>query len=53
MPHFRNEGYGDLFVTYHIVFPATVDDQFVKDIQLAFESRKKRLHVGGSGKDEL
>lgn len=53
MPIFRGEGFGNLYVTYHVVFPALVDDQFVKDIQLAFESRKKRLHTSGSAKDEL
>lgn len=53
MPKFRSDGFGDLHVTYHVIFPATVDDQFVKDIQLAFESRKKRLHASGAKKDEL
>ena len=40
-------------MTYHVIFPAVVDDQFVKDIQLAFDGRKKRLHTSGSVKDEL
>ena len=53
MPMFRSEGFGNLHVTYHIIFPAVVDDQFIKDIQLAFEGRQKRLHVSGAKKDEL
>jgi DnaJ-class molecular chaperone len=53
MPIFRADGTGHLHVTYHVIFPAMVDDQFVKDIQLAFESRKKRLHASGAKKDEL
>jgi DnaJ-class molecular chaperone len=53
MPIFRGEGFGNLYVTYQVVFPTTVDDQFVRDIQFAFESRRKRLRSGGSEKDEL
>jgi DnaJ-class molecular chaperone len=53
MPKFQSEEYGNLHVTYHVIFPATTDDQFIKDIQLAFEGRKKRLHAHGTGKDEL
>lgn len=53
MPKFQSEEFGDLHVTYHVIFPAVVDDQFVKDIQLAFEGRKKRLHTSGKAKDEL
>jgi DnaJ-class molecular chaperone len=50
MPKFQSEDFGNLHVTYHVIFPAAVDDQFVKDLQLAFEGRKTRLH---GGKDEL
>lgn len=53
MPKFQSEEYGNLHVTYHVIFPAMADDQFIKDIQLAFEGRKKRLHAHGTGKDEL
>jgi hypothetical protein len=45
--------FGNLHVTYSVIFPAIVDDQFVKDLQLAFESRKKRLSASGAKKDEL
>jgi len=53
MPIFRSEGFGNLHVTYHVIFPAIIDDQFVKDIQLAFEGRKKRLYASGEKRDEL
>jgi DnaJ-class molecular chaperone len=53
MPIFRSAGFGNLHVTYHVIFPAVVDDQFVKDIQLAFESRKQRVHASGKSKEEL
>ena len=53
MPIFRSDSFGDLHVTYHVIFPAVVDDQFVTDVELAFESRKKRLHASGVKKDEL
>lgn len=53
MPIFQSEGLGKLHVIYHVIFPAVVDDQFVKDIELAFQSRKKRLHASGATKDEL
>jgi len=53
MPKFQSDEFGDLHVTYHVIFPAVVDDQFVKDIELAFEARKKRLSASGKKKDEL
>ena len=53
MPIFRSAGFGSLHVMYHVIFPAVVDDQFVKDIQLAFESRKQRVHASGKSKEEL
>ena len=53
MPIFQQDGFGSLHVTYHVIFPAVVDDQFVKDLELAFQSRRKRLHAAESTKDEL
>ena len=53
MPIFQSTGFGNLHVTYHVIFPANVDEEFVKDIQLAFEGRKKRLFASGGKKDEL
>ena len=53
MPIFQSDRFGKLHVIYHVIFPAVVDDQFVKDIELTFQSRKKRLHASGSTKDEL
>jgi DnaJ-related protein SCJ1 len=53
MPIFRSEDFGNLHVTYKVIFPAVVDDQFIKDIELAFEGRKKRLSASGAKKDEL
>ena len=51
MPKFQSYEFGKLYVTYHVIFPATVDDEFVKDMQFAFQARKKRL--AGNKKDEL
>ena len=53
MPKYRSEGFGKLHVTYNVIFPAVVDDQFVKDLQLAFAGRKKRMSASGAKKDEL
>lgn len=53
MPIFRSESSGNLYVKYNVIFPAVVDDQFVKDIQLAFAGRKKRISASGAKKDEL
>ena len=53
MPLFQAEGFGKLYATYHVIFPAVVDDQFVKDIRLAFENRAKRQKKGEMKKDEL
>jgi DnaJ-class molecular chaperone len=51
MPKFQSQGFGKLYVTYHIIFPAAVDDEFVYDMEMAFQNRKKRQ--AGSRKDEL
>ena len=53
MPIYRSESFGKLHVTYNVIFPAVVDDQFVKDLQLAFAGRKKRMSASGAKKDEL
>jgi len=53
MPKFRSNAFGNLHVTYHVIYPALVDDQFVNDLQLAFEGRKQRLSAKGAKKDEL
>jgi hypothetical protein len=53
MPVYQSDAFGKLYVSYHIIFPAVVDDQFVKDLELTFQSRKKRLQAAGSTKDEL
>ena len=53
MPIYRSEGFGKLHATYNVIFPAVVDDQFVKDLQLAFSGRKKRMSASGAKKDEL
>ena len=53
MPIYQSDDFGNLHVTYHVIFPAVVDDQFVKDLELAFQSRQKRLHAVESTKDEL
>jgi DnaJ-class molecular chaperone len=42
MPLFQAEGHGKLYVTYHVIFPATVDEELVKDLESAFQKRKKR-----------
>ena len=52
MPIFESDTFGSLHVTYHVIFPAVVDDQFVKDVQLAFEGRKERMSASRK-KDEL
>jgi DnaJ-class molecular chaperone len=51
MPLCQSTEFGKLYVTYHLIFPATVDDEFVKDMEFAFQSRKTR--IAGSKKDEL
>jgi hypothetical protein len=51
MPLYQSTEFGKLYVTYHLIFPAIVDEEFVKDIELAFQGRKKR--IAGSKKDEL
>lgn len=42
MPLFQADRHGKLYVTYHVIFPAMVDEELVKDLESAFQKRKKR-----------
>jgi len=51
MPVFGGDGHGKLYVTYKLVLPSAVDDEFVDDLAMVFEGRRNR--IVGSKHDEL